>query len=41
MKVSEGNQYYLRNVDWVGNSIYTKDYLTCLHTPPGRSITRP
>ena len=28
MKVNEGDQYYLRNVDWVGNSIYTKDQLT-------------
>ncbi|MCK7539341.1 MAG: hypothetical protein MZV63_54740 [Marinilabiliales bacterium] len=27
VKVNEGNQYYLRNVDWVGNSIYTKDQL--------------
>ena len=28
IKINEGNQYYLRNVDWVGNSIYTKDQLT-------------
>lgn len=27
IKVSEGNQYYLRHVDWVGNSIYTKEQL--------------
>ena len=26
--VYEGNQYYLRNVDWVGNSIYSKEYLS-------------
>jgi outer membrane protein insertion porin family len=28
VKIKEGNQFYLRNVDWVGNSIYTKDQLT-------------
>jgi outer membrane protein insertion porin family len=28
VRVHEGEQYYLRNVDWVGNSIYSKDYLT-------------
>ncbi len=28
VRVYEGDQYYLRNVDWVGNSIYTKDYLS-------------
>jgi len=27
IKVDEGNQYFLRNVDWVGNSVYTKNYL--------------
>jgi glutamate dehydrogenase/leucine dehydrogenase len=27
INVEEGIQYYLRNVDWVGNSIYTKDQL--------------
>jgi len=27
LRVNEGNQYFLRNVDWVGNSVYTRDYL--------------
>jgi len=27
IKVDEGNQYYLRNVDWVGNSVYRKEDL--------------
>lgn len=27
IKVDEGTQYYIRNIDWVGNSIYTKDQL--------------
>ncbi len=38
VKVSEGNQYYLRNVDWVGNSIYTKDYLTRVFNFPSGEI---
>ncbi|MCX6330936.1 MAG: outer membrane protein assembly factor BamA [Bacteroidia bacterium] len=28
IKVDEGNQYFLRNVDWVGNSVYRKEDLT-------------
>jgi outer membrane protein insertion porin family len=28
INIYEGDQYYLRNVDWVGNSIYTKEYLS-------------
>ena len=28
IKISEGNQYYLRDVDWVGNSVYRKEDLT-------------
>ena len=24
IRIEEGNQYFLRNVDWVGNSVYTK-----------------
>ncbi len=28
IKVDEGNQYYLRNVDWVGNSVYSKEDLS-------------
>ena len=27
LKVSEGNKYYIRNIDWVGNSIYSTDQL--------------
>lgn len=27
LKVSEGSQYFLRNVDWVGNSVYRKEDL--------------
>jgi outer membrane protein insertion porin family len=27
IKVNEGDQYYLRNIDWVGNSIYSKERL--------------
>jgi outer membrane protein insertion porin family len=27
IKIDEGNQYFLRNVDWVGNSVYRKDDL--------------
>jgi outer membrane protein insertion porin family len=28
IKINEGNRYYLRSVDWVGNSVYSKDRLT-------------
>ncbi len=27
IEVSEGNKYYIRNVGWVGNSVYTTEYL--------------
>ncbi|MBP5708806.1 MAG: hypothetical protein J6W61_03470, partial [Bacteroidales bacterium] len=27
LKVNEGNQYHIRNINWVGNSIYTSEYL--------------
>ncbi|MFI3323479.1 MAG: POTRA domain-containing protein [Rikenellaceae bacterium] len=27
IKVSEGNKYYIRNVSWIGNSIYTTEQL--------------
>ena len=27
LKVDEGKKYYLRNVSWVGNTVYTTDYL--------------
>ncbi len=32
--VYEGTQYYLRNVDWVGNSIYSKEYLSAVFSIP-------
>jgi outer membrane protein insertion porin family len=27
IKVDEGHKYYLRNITWVGNTVYTTDYL--------------
>jgi len=27
IRIEEGNQYYLRNVEWIGNSVYPKEYL--------------
>ena len=27
MRIEEGNKYYLRNINWVGNTIYPSDYL--------------
>lgn len=27
IKINEGNKYYLRNIDWVGNSVYPKEAL--------------
>lgn len=34
LNIYEGDQYYLRNVDWVGNSIYSKDYLSSVFNIP-------
>ncbi len=28
IRIDEGNQYYLRSIDWVGNSVYPKELLT-------------
>lgn len=28
LNIDEGNRYYFRNINWVGNTIYTDDYLT-------------
>ena len=28
IKVDEGKKYYLRNISWVGNTVYTTDYLS-------------
>ena len=28
IKVSEGNKYYIRNINWVGNSVYTTEQLS-------------
>ena len=36
--VDEGNQYYLRNVDWVGNSIYPKELLTQVFNIPSGDV---
>ena len=30
LNISEGEKYYLRNVTWVGNTVYTTDYLSNL-----------
>ena len=30
IKVEEGKKYYLRNVTWVGNTVYSTDYLNAL-----------
>ncbi len=30
LKVSEGNKYYIRNISWVGNSIYTTEQLSIM-----------
>ena len=30
IKVSEGNKYYIRNVNWVGNSVYTTEQLSAM-----------
>jgi outer membrane protein insertion porin family len=38
IKISEGNQYYLRHVDWVGNSIYTKDQLNRVFNFPSGEV---
>lgn len=27
IKLDEGQKYYLRNITWVGNTVYTTDYL--------------
>lgn len=36
IKVDEGTQYYLRNIDWVGNSVYDrKDLERVLNIEPG------
>lgn len=28
LKVDEGKKYYIRNINWVGNTVYTTDYLS-------------
>lgn len=28
LKVNEGKKYYIRNIKWVGNTVYTTDYLS-------------
>ncbi len=38
VKINEGTQYYLRNIDWVGNSMYTKDQLNAVFNFPSGEI---
>ncbi len=38
VKVTEGSQYYLRSIDWVGNSVYTKEQLTRVFNFPAGEI---
>lgn len=36
IRINEGSQYYLRSIDWIGNSVYTKEDLTrSLKIEPG------
>ena len=30
VELNEGKKYYLRNISWVGNTVYTTDYLAVL-----------
>lgn len=30
LKVNEGQKYYIRNITWVGNTVYSTDYLSRL-----------
>ena len=30
LKVSEGQKYYIRNIQWVGNTVYSSDYLSAV-----------
>ena len=30
VKVDEGKKYYIRNITWVGNTVYSSDYLSRL-----------
>ena len=30
VKVDEGKKYYIRNIKWVGNTVYSTDYLSRL-----------
>lgn len=30
LKIDEGKKYYIRNITWVGNTVYTTDYLSRL-----------
>ena len=30
IKINEGKKYYIRNITWVGNTVYTTDYLSRL-----------
>ncbi len=41
IKVDEGVQYFLRDVTWVGNSVYTTDYLTAVFDVDKGSVYNP
>ena len=41
IKVDEGNQYFLRNVTWVGNSVYPTDYLNAVFDVKPGSVYNP
>ena len=30
LNIDEGNQYFIRNIDWVGNTVYTSDQLSAM-----------
>ena len=30
LNIEEGNQYFIRNIDWVGNTVYTSDQLSAM-----------
>ena len=39
LKVTEGKKYYIRNITWVGNTVFTTDYLNpCARHEEGRCV---
>ena len=41
IKVDEGNQYFLRDITWVGNSVYPTDYLNAVFDVEPGSVYNP